>query len=300
MDFFRPDFLIPQLIIGLQIGSIYALVALGYNMVYGIVKLLNFAHGDIIMIGCYIALFALTSQFFSNPFLAAFVTVAGCTILAVVIEKLAYKPLRFAPRLSLLITAIGVSILLQNLIQLFFTANPRSFPTHNLIPVGGVTIGQLQVSYTPLITIAVAVLAMVALTFLVQKTKLGKAMRAVSEDTEAAQLMGININTVITFTFALGAILAGIGALLYGAGYPRIEHTLGVLLGLRAFVAAVVGGIGSIPGAMIGGFAIGLLEVMVTAAGFSGWENGAVFLILILVLMIRPTGIMGRAMMEKV
>jgi len=293
------EFFISQLIIGLQIGSIYALVALGYNMVYGIVKLLNFAHGDVIMVGCYIALFTLTT-FAMPPVLAALVTVAGCTILAVIIEKFAYRPLRFAPRLSLLITAIGISILLQNLAQLFFTANPRSFPTHYLIPVGNVIIGQIQVSYTPLITIAVSMLSMVTLTFLVQKTKLGKAMRAVSEDTEAAQLMGINANTVITFTFALGAALAGIGALLYGAGYPRIEHTLGVLLGLRAFVAAVVGGIGSIPGAMIGGFAIGLLEVLVTAMGFSGWVNGAVFMILILVLMIRPTGIMGRSMMEKV
>jgi len=293
------DFIIPQLIIGLQIGSIYALVALGYNMVYGIVKLLNFAHGDVIMMGCYIALFALTS-FAMHPVLAALVTVAGCTILAIIIEKLAYKPLRFAPRLSLLITAIGVSILLQNLAQHFWTANPRFFPTHYLIPAGNVTFGTIQVSYTPLITIVVSVVSMVMLTFIVKKTKLGKAMRAVSEDTEAAQLMGINVNTVITFTFAMGAALAGIGALLYGAGYPRIEHTLGILLGLRAFVAAVVGGIGSIPGAVIGGFAIGLLEVFVIAMGFSGWENGAVFMILILVLMVRPTGFMGRNMMEKV
>ena len=290
---------ITQLIIGLQIGSIYALVALGYNMVYGIVKLLNFAHGDVIMIGCYIALFALTTFAFP-PWLAVIVTVGWCTILAVAIEKLAYTPLRFAPRLSVLITAIGVSILLQNLAQLFFTANPLSFPTHYLIPAGSITVGQIQVSYTPLITIAVSVLSMVVLTLLVKKTKLGKAMRAVSEDTEAAQLMGINVNTIITFTFILGAVLAGIGALLYAAGYPRIEHTLGVLLGLRAFVAAVVGGIGSIPGAMIGGFAIGLLEVLVTAMNLSGWVNGAVFFILILVLMVRPTGIMGRALMEKV
>jgi len=288
-----------QLIIGLQLGSIYALVALGYNMVYGIVKLLNFAHGDVIMIGCYIALFSLTAFAFS-PLVAALATVAGCTILAIVIEKLAYKPLRFAPRLSLLITAIGVSILLQNLAQLFWTANPRSFPTGYLIPVGNVTIGTVQISYTPLVTIAVSVVSMVILTLVVKKTKLGKAMRAVSEDTEAAQLMGINVNTVITFTFALGAALAGVGALLFAENYPRIEHTLGVLLGLRAFVAAVVGGIGSIPGAVIGGFAIGLLEVFVTAMGFSAWVNGAVFLILILVLMVRPTGFMGRNMMEKV
>ena len=288
-----------QLINGLQIGSIYALIALGYSMVYGIIKLLNFAHGDVIMVGGYIALFSLTLLALP-PVAAAIVTVAGCTLLAIIIEKFAYAPLRFAPRLSLLITAIGVSILLQNLAQLLFTANPRSFPTHLLIPAGGVSLGGVHIAYTPLITIAVSVISMVALTFLVQKTKLGKAMRAVSEDKETAQLMGINVDAIITLTFAVGAALAGIGALLYGAGYPRIEHTLGIMLGLRAFVAAVVGGIGSIPGAMIGGFAIGLLEVFVTAMGFSGWINGAVFLILILVLMVRPTGIMGRSMMEKV
>ena len=290
---------ISQLINGLQIGSIYALIALGYTMVYGIVKLLNFAHGDVIMVGGYIALLSLTTLALP-PMAAVFVTVAGCTLLAVVIEKLAYAPLRFAPRLSLLITAIGVSILLQNLAQLLFTANPRSFPTHLLIPMGGVSIGAVHIAYTPLITIVVSIISMVGLTFLVQKTKMGKAMRAVSEDKEVAQLMGIDVDTVITFTFAVGAALAGIGAVLYGAGYPRIEHTLGIMIGLRAFVAAVVGGIGSIPGAMVGGFVIGMLEVFVTAMGFSGWVNGAVFLILIIVLMVRPTGFMGRSMMEKV
>ena len=293
---------VSQLINGLQLGSIYALVALGYTMVYGIIKLLNFAHGDIIMVGGYIALFSLTANVGLPPVVAALVTVAGCTLLAIIIEKLAYTPLRIrsAPRLSLLITAIGVSIFLQNLAQLLFTPNPRSFPSTALIPAGSVSIGGAQIGFTPLITIVVSVISMVLLTILVQRTKLGKAMRAVSEDTGAAQLMGINVNTVITFTFAVGAALAGIGALLYGAGYPRIEPTLGVMLGLKAFVAAVVGGIGSIPGAMIGGYAIGLLEVLVTAAGFSGWVDGAVFLILIIVLMVRPTGIMGRNIMEKV
>jgi len=292
---------VSQLINGLQLGSIYALVALGYSMVYGIIKLLNFAHGDIIMVGGYIALYSILS-FALPPVAAVVVTVAGCTLLAVIIEKLTYAPLRMrsAPRLSLLITAIGVSILLQNLAQLLFTPNPRSFPATALIPAGSINLGGTQIGFTPLLTIAISVISMVLLTILVQRTKLGKAMRAVSEDTGAAQLMGINVNTVITFTFAVGAALAGIGALLYGAGYPRIEPTLGVMLGLKAFVAAVVGGIGSIPGAMIGGYAIGLLEVLVTAAGFSGWVDGAVFLILIIVLMVRPTGIMGRNIMEKV
>ena len=297
MDFML---LITQLINGLQLGSIYALVALGYSMVYSIIKLLNFAHGDIIMVGGYIALFSLTAAFGLHPIVAALLTIAGCTLLAVIIEKLAYTPLRYAPRLSLLITAIGVSILLQNLAQLFFTANPRSFPYHLLIPAGNIHLGEVQLGYISLVTIFVSLLSMVALTFLVQKTRLGKAMRAVSEDKEVAQLMGININTIITFTFAVGAALAGVGALLYGVGYPRIDPNIGVMLGVKAFVAAVFGGIGSIPGAMLGGYAIGLLEVLVTVVGLSRWTDGAVFLVLILVLMLRPTGIMGRPMMEKV
>jgi len=290
--------ILSQFINGLQLGSIYALVALGYTMVYGIIKLLNFAHGDIIMVGGYIALFTLSMG--QHPLIAAGLTVLGCTVLAIVIEKLAYTPLRFAPRLSLLITAIGVSILLQNLAQYIFSASGRSFPAHLLLPQGNVTVGGVLVAYTSLITIAVSIVSMVALTFLVRKTKLGKAMRAVSEDQGAAQLMGINVNNIITFTFAVGAALAGIGALLYGVRYPLIMPTIGAMLGLKAFVAAVVGGIGSIPGAMLGGYAIGLLEVFVTAIGLSGWVDGVVFMVLICVLMVRPTGFMGRNMMEKV
>jgi len=294
-------FFLQQLIIGLQLGSIYALVALGYTMVYGIVKLLNFAHGDIIMVGGYAAMYSvLAAHFGFHPVIAVLVTIIGCTVLAVVIEKLAYAPLRFAPRISALITAIGVSLLLQNLAQLIFGATPQAFPAGEFFPTGGIAIGEITLQYIPLITIAVAVISMAGLTFLVKKTKLGKAMRAVSEDMEAAQLMGINVNTIVTFTFAVGAALAGIGALLFGAYTPRLEHTLGVMLGLIAFVAAVLGGIGSIPGTVIGGFAIGLVEVLVTALGFSEWRIGAVFLILIIVLMVRPTGIMGRNLMEKV
>jgi len=285
---------VSHFIIGLQVGSIYALVALGYTMVYGIIKLLNFAHGDIIMVGGYIALFSLT--FGLNPVIAALLTVAGCTLLAVIIEKLAYTPLRFAPRLSLLITAIGISILLQNLAQYFFGAHDRSFPRSLLFPVGNIVLGDVRIAYTSLVTIALSIVSMIALTVLVRKTKLGKAMRAVSEDTGAAELMGINVNNVITFTFAVGAALAGIGALLYGLRYPLIAPTIGAMLGLKAFVAAVLGGIGSIPGTMIGGYAIGLLEALVIALGFSGWVDGAVFM----VLMVKPTGIMGRPMMEKV
>ena len=289
---------VSHLVHGLQIGSIYALVALGYTMVYGIIKLLNFAHGDVIMVGGYIALFALTLGM--NPVVAAVITVAGSTLLAVIIEKLAYTPLRFAPRLSLLITAIGISILLQNLAQFFFGASERSFPGHLLFPAGTVSVGGISLSYTSIITIALSIASMAMLHILVRKTRLGKAMRAVSEDTGAAQLMGINVNHVITFTFAVGAALAGIGALLYGVHFPLIGPTVGAMLGLKAFVAAVFGGIGSIPGTMIGGYSIGVLEALVTAAGLSGWVDGVVFLLLILVLMVRPTGLMGRPIMEKV
>ncbi|MCL2408116.1 MAG: branched-chain amino acid ABC transporter permease [Oscillospiraceae bacterium] len=291
--------LVSQLINGLQLGSIYALVALGYTMVYGIIKLLNFAHGEIIMVGGYIALFSLTLGNF-HPVVAALLTVAGCTLLAVILEKLTYAPLRFAPRLSLLITAIGISILLQNVAQFFFDAAPRSFPASELFPVGTVMLGNVSVAYTSLVTIVLSIVSMISLTILVQRTKLGKAMRAVSEDTEAAQLMGVNVNNVITFTFAVGAALAGIGALLFVARFPQVTPTMGAMLGLKAFVAAVLGGIGSIPGAMVGGYAVGLIEVLAVYVGLSRWTDGLVFLVLIIVLLVRPTGIMGRKLMEKV
>ena len=287
-----------HLINGLQLGSIYALVALGYTMVYGIIKLLNFAHGDVIMVGAYIALFALTSGM--SPIVASVLTVLGCTLLAIIMEKLAYSPLRFAPRLSLLITAIGLSLLLQNLAQFFFTADVRGFPGHLLFPAGSIPLGGVMVTYTSIITILLSIASMIGLHILVKSTKLGKAMRAVSEDTGAAQLMGVNVNHIITFTFAVGAALAGIGALLYSVRFPVILPGIGAMLGLKAFVAAVFGGIGSIPGTMVGGYAIGLLEIAVAALGLSAWVDGVVFLLLILVLMVRPTGLMGRPIMEKV
>ena len=287
-----------QLINGIQLGSIYALVALGYSMVYGIILLLNFAHGDIIMVGGYIAMVIITSGF--SPLLAVPAAIVGCVILACVIEKLAYKPLRSAPRISLLITAIGVSLLLQNLCQRIMGSSSYPFPNTSIIPAGSVSLGGLSISYTAIVTIVVTVAAMIVLTILVQKTKMGKAMRAVSEDMGAAQLMGINLNHTITFTFAVGAGLAGIGSILYCCRYPIVSPTMGSLLGLKAFVAAVLGGIGSIPGAMLGGLAIGLCEVLVTSLGLSAWTDAVVFAILIVVLIVRPTGFMGRAMTEKV
>lgn len=287
-----------QLINGLQLGSIYALVALGYSMVYGIIMLLNFAHGDIIMVGGYIALLIISAGL--SPALAVIVSVAGCVVLACIIEKVAYTPLRKAPRISLLITAIGVSFFLENVAQLILGADPRSFPNQAIIPQASYKLGSLNISLTTIVTLLVAVISMVLLTILVQKTKMGKAMRAVSEDMGAAQLMGINVNRTITFTFAVGALLAGIGAILYCCRYPQVKPTTGYLLGIKAFVAAVLGGIGSIPGAMLGGLAIGMVEVIVNALGYTTWADAVVYAILIIVLLVKPTGFLGRTMREKV
>ena len=287
---------VSQLFNGLQTGSVYALVALGYSMVYGIILLLNFAHGDIIMVGAYTAFYAMTA-FHLHPSLSVVLAVVTSTLLGVVIEKVAYTPLRSAPRLSLLITAIGISFLLENGAQLLFGADTKSMDT--LVP-GNASFGSVTISYTAILTIIVAVIAMVALTLLVQKTKLGKAMRAVSEDMGAAQLMGISLNKTISFTFAVGSALAGIGSVLYLCAYSQASPTMGSMLGLKAFVAAVLGGIGSIPGAMIGGFAIGLLEALVAAVGLSVWKDAVVFAILIVVLLVKPSGIMGHPVTEKV
>jgi len=287
-----------QLVNGLQLGSIYALIALGYSMVYGIIRLLNFAHGDVIMVGGYIALFTIAAGI--SPVVAVVFAIFGCMLLATIIYRSTYAPLGNAPRISLLITAIGVSMLLQNLAQLFFSASAHSFPASRIMPIINYNVSGVNISLTSIITICVAILSMSGLTFLVQKTKTGKAMRAVSEDTEAAQLMGVNVKNIITFTFAIGAALAGIGAILYCARYPLVSPTMGALPGLKAFIAAVLGGIGSIPGAMIGGIAIGLFEVLVNALGLSTWTDGIVFGILIIMLLVRPTGFMGPSMVEKV
>lgn len=289
--------LLRQIINGLQAGSIYALVALGYSMVYGIIMLLNFAHGDIIMIGAYIAWLCM-ARFALNPVFAVVFAVIGCVLLGVTIEKVAYKPLRNSPRISLLITAIGISFLLENAAQMIFGAGAQVIPPFFSVP--NLSIGSVEIPGTAIVTLVVTAISMIGLTLLIQKTKMGKAMRAVSEDTGAAELMGININRTISFTFAIGSALAGIGSALYCTAYPQAYATMGSMLGLKAFVAAVLGGIGSIPGAMIGGFAIGLAEALVSAAGLSVWKDGVVFAILIIVLLIKPTGILGRSMAEKV
>ena len=288
--------LIAQLINGLQTGSVYALVALGYSMVYGIIKLLNFAHGDIIMVGAYMVYYAIAS-FALPPVLAIVLAIAVSTLLGVTVEKVAYTPLRSAPRLSLLITAIGVSFLLENGAQLVFGADQKSMDP---LITGSVMMGRVNVSYTAIVTIAVSLVIMVLLWFVVNKTKAGKAMRAVSEDMGAAQLMGISLNRTISMTFAIGSALAGIGSVLYLCAYTQASPSMGSMLGIKAFVAAVLGGIGSIPGAMIGGFTIGVLEALVAAAGFSMWKDAAVFLVLIIVLLFKPTGFLGKKMQEKV
>lgn len=289
--------ILKQLINGLQSGSIYALVALGYSMVYGIIMLLNLAHGDIIMVGAYIV-WLMMDRFALNPIIALLAAIVGCTALGVVIEKAAYKPLRSSPRISLLITAIGISYFLENAAQLIFGANARVIPP--FINAEPITVGAVSIPAEAAVTLAAAGIAMVLLNVLVKKTKMGKAMRAVSEDAGAAQLMGININNTISFTFAVGSALAGIGSVLYCCAYPKATPTMGSMLGLKAFVAAVLGGIGSIPGAMAGGFAIGIAEALVSSAGLSEWKDGVVFAILIIVLLVKPTGLMGRPMTEKV
>ena len=290
--------ILQHLLNGLRLGSIYALIALGYSMVYGIIQLLNFAHGDIIMVGGYIALLLIGAQI--SPVIAIAAAIIGCVLLACLIEKAAYKPLRQAPRISLLITAIGVSYLLENVAQLIWGADPRSFPNTTIIPDITYSLGSISISLTTIVTIVVSVIAMALLTILVQKTKMGKAMRAVSEDMGAAQLMGINVNTTINYTFAIGAALAAIGAILYCCSVPQVKPTTGYLLGIKAFVAAVLGGIGSIPGAMLGGLAIGIAEVAVNALGLSSWTDAVVYAVLVVVLLVKPTGFMGRSMNEKV
>lgn len=289
---------IQYLVNGLSMGSVYAIIALGYTMVYGIAKMLNFAHGDVIMVGAYVS-FCATSYLGLPGWASVVLSCVVCTVLGVLIEGLAYKPLRQAGPLAVLITAIGVSYFLQNAAQLLWGATPKNFTSLVTFPVPEF-LAKFNVSAVSLVTIVACLVIMAGLMFFTGKTKMGKAMRAVSEDMGAAQLMGISLNRTISFTFAIGSALAGIGSVLYLCAYQQASPTMGSMLGLKAFVAAVLGGIGSIPGAMIGGFAIGLLEALVSAVGLSIWKDGVVFAILIVVLLVKPTGILGRPQMEKV
>ena len=287
-----------QMINGLSLGSIYALIALGYTMVYGIIKLINFAHGDVYMLGAFVAFYA-TTFFHLNFFVALVVAMVLCGVLGVVIERIAYKPLRHATRITALITAMGVSYVLEYTTQYFAGSEVKTFPTDLLdntaFSFGGVRITMMQI-YIFVITIVL----MIILTYIVSKTKMGRAMRAVSVDEDAAKLMGINVDTTISFTFFLGSCLAGVAGVLVGVYYNSINPLMGMTPGLKAFIAAVFGGIGNIPGAMIGGLFIGIAETLVTAYGSSLYKDAIVYLILILVLILKPDGLLGKNVKEKV
>ncbi|MGT2666299.1 branched-chain amino acid ABC transporter permease [Streptococcus rifensis] len=289
--------MIQQLVNGLILGSVYALLALGYTMVYGIIKLINFAHGDIYMMGAFMGYFLINS-FQMNFFLALILAMVGAAALGVTIEFLAYRPLRQSTRIAALITAIGVSFFLEYTMVYFFGANTRAFP--QAIKTVSYDLGPISVTNIQLIILGVSLLLMVLLQFIVKKTKMGKAMRAVSVDSDAAQLMGINVNQTISFTFALGSALAGAAGVLIGLYYNSVEPLMGMTPGLKAFVAAVLGGIGIIPGAALGGFVIGILETMAIAFGLSDFRDGVVYAVLILILLVRPAGILGKNIKEKV
>ncbi len=289
---------ISYLVNGISLGSIYALIALGYTMVYGIAKMLNFAHGDIIMVGGF-TVFTAMSTSWCPVWLSVIIGIAVCTVLGVVVEKLAYKPLRNAPPLAVLITAIGMSYLLQNVALLIFGSASQSFTSvvKNASPV---TLGGVTISMETILSIVVSVIIMIVLTLFINKTKAGKAMLAVSEDKGAAQLMGINVNGTISLTFAIGSALAGVASVLLCSSYPQISPYTGSMPGIKAFVAAVFGGIGSIPGAMIGGILLGVIENLSKAYISSQLSDAIVFLVLIIVLVVKPTGIMGKKISEKV
>lgn len=285
------------LITGVSLGSIYALIALGYTMVYGIAKMLNFAHGDVIMIGGYMTF--VVGQSLGLPVWATILFgIAVCTLLGVTIEKIAYKPLRSATSLAVLITAIGVSYFLQNAALLGFGSAART--TTSVVPKFSIPLGDIRVSGETVVTIAVSVLIMVGLTLFVNYTKSGKAMRAVSEDRGAAQLMGINVNATISLTFAIGSALAGVAAVLLCSTYTQLSPYTGAMPGIKAFTAAVFGGIGSIPGAMIGGIVLGVIENLSKAYISTQLSDAIVFAVLIVVLLVKPTGIMGKKISEKV
>ena len=284
---------------GLSLGSIYAIIALGYTMVYGIAKMLNFAHGDVLMIGSYVA-FIFMSQLGLNPIISLLISCVFCTLLGVIIEKIAYKPLRNADSLAVLITAIGVSYFLQNIALIIFGANTKSFTSIvNLSPIK-LFDGSLIISGESIVTIFLCIIIMLVLTTFINKTKLGQAMLAVSEDRGASTLMGINVNRTISLTFAIGSFLAAIAGVLLCSTYPTLTPTTGAMPGIKAFVAAVIGGIGSIPGAFIGGLLLGVLENLSKAYISAQLSDAIVFSVLIIMLLVKPSGILGKSSIEKV
>ena len=298
---------------GLQLGFVYALIALGYTMVYGIVRLINFAHGDVFMVGAFLGYYAIT--LWHLPLAAAFLlAMVGCSLLALIIERGAYKPIRAQPRLTALITAIGVSLLLENGGQLFFGANPRPFPVESFRGPIAVSLSNaaawfqqhtggekrgIALTKEDLLIFAVSLLIMIGLQLFVRRTKAGRAMRAVSQDRAAASLMGINPDTIISLTFVIGSVLAAVAGVLYALKYLSIDPLMGLVPGIKAFVAAVVGGIGSIPGAVLGGLAMGVAENLVTGYAGSSYRDATAFVVLIIILLLRPTGITGKGQVEK-
>ena len=289
--------LIANLISGLSLGSIYALIALGYTMVYGIAKMLNFAHGDIIMVGAF-AVVTTVSMLGFPPILAIAASIVCCVVLGVCVERLAYKPLRKSPPLAVLITAIGVSYFLQSLALLIFGSTQHSFP--KVISVPAIQLGSLTIQGNMLVTLAVMVVIMIAMSLFISKSKTGKAMRAVSEDRDAAELMGISVNRTITITFAIGSALAAVAGVFYGTTYGFIGPYTGSMPGIKAFVAAVFGGIGSMPGAMLGGILLGVIENLAKRYISTELSDAIVFAVLIIVLMVKPTGLLGKQVNEKV
>ncbi|MCI8651421.1 MAG: branched-chain amino acid ABC transporter permease [Oscillospiraceae bacterium] len=288
-----------RLINGISLGSVYAIIALGYTMVYGIAKMLNFAHGDVIMVGAYVCFFAV-STYSLPPLVGVLLAMLLCTVLGIVIERLAYKPLRQAPSLAVLITAIGVSYFLQNGAQLLWGSNNKMFPVFlngDALTLMG---GELRVSVATVVNVVVCVVIMLVLTWFTGKTKMGKAMRACSENKAAAQLMGINVDTTISMTFAIGSALAAVAGVLYMSSYPILVPTTGSMPGIKAFTAAVFGGIGSIPGAFLGGLVLGVIEIFAGSYISTQLQNAIVFAVLIVVLLVKPTGLLGKQIREKV
>ena len=295
MDFVHQ--LIQQLINGVSLGSIYALIALGYTMIYGIIKLINFAHGDVYMVGAYIGFAAVTIG--NLPILPALlISMALTAVLGMLVERIAYKPLRHAPRISLLITAIGVSFFLEYTSMYFVTPTPRTFP--DIVPSVSLNVGGFIINGQQLVIFSITIILMALLTYIVQKTKLGKAMRAASFDTETAQLMGVDSDKVISMTFCIGSALAAAAGVLVGIYYNTIDPLMGIMPGLKAFVAAVLGGIGILPGAVVGGIVLGVVEALVSGFISSTFRDAAAFAILILVLLIKPSGLFGKNTNEKV
>ena len=291
--------ILQYLINGISIGSVYAIIALGYTMVYGIAKMLNFAHGDIIMVGAYIS-FCVTSYLGLPAWVSVVAAVVVCTVLGIVIEGLAYKPLRGTPSLAVLITAIGVSYFLQNAAQLIWSSSPKNFTSVVTMKPISLAGGKIVITGEVLLTVAACILVMVGLTLFTSKTRTGKAMRAVSEDRDAAQLMGINVNQTISTTFAIGSALAAVAGVLLCSTVPTLQPTTGSMPGIRAFTAAVFGGIGSFPGAMLGGILLGIIETFSKAYLSTQFSDAIVFSVLIVILLVKPAGLLGKQVQEKV